>query len=86
MADDKKDSTQGGGPVKKGKPYQVWKLYEVKDGKLTRKNPFSPKAGAGYFMANHKDRSTCGKTYYMEKKDASKEPAKEAPKTPTENK
>ena len=44
----------------------VWSLYEVKDGKLVRKNPFSPKAGAGYFMAVHKDRKTCGKTGYTE--------------------
>ncbi|MFH1174967.1 MAG: 30S ribosomal protein S27ae [archaeon] len=46
---------------------QLWKLYEVKDGKLTRKGKFSPKS-AGDFMAEHKDRRTCGKTGYMEKK------------------
>jgi ubiquitin-small subunit ribosomal protein S27Ae len=51
------------------KPMQIWKLYEVKDGKVIRKNPFSQKAGPGSFMANHKDRLTCGKTGYMEKKD-----------------
>jgi small subunit ribosomal protein S27Ae len=56
MADDKKKS------------YQVAKLYEVKDGKVTRKNPFSPKAGPGHFMAVHKDRMTCGKTGYTEMK------------------
>lgn len=50
------------------KSYSITKLYEVKDGKLVRKNKFSPKAGEGYFMAEHKDRRTCGKTGYMEKK------------------
>ncbi len=50
------------------KKYQIWKLYEVKDGKLSRKNKFSPKAGEGYFLAEHQDRRTCGKTNYMEKK------------------
>jgi hypothetical protein len=40
-------------------------------------------------MANHKNRSTCGKTYYTEMKDAPKDdkaPAKEAPKEKIENK
>jgi ubiquitin-small subunit ribosomal protein S27Ae len=51
---------------KKKKSYQVYKLYEVKDGKIVRKNQFSPKAGNGFFMANHKNRMTCGKTGYTE--------------------
>ena len=50
-------------------PMQIWKLYEIKEGKIIRKNPFSQKAGPGCFMANHKDRWVCGKTGYMEKKD-----------------
>lgn len=50
------------------KAYSVTKMYEVKDGKLIRKNKVSPKKGAGYFMANHKDRLTCGATGYMEKR------------------
>lgn len=49
------------------KPYQIYKLYEVKDGKAVRKNKWSPKAGTGFFLAAHKDRLTCGKTGYMEK-------------------
>lgn len=53
---------------KQKKPYQIHKIYDVKGGKLTRKNQFSPKAGQGFFMAEHKDRRTCGKTGYMEKK------------------
>lgn len=54
---------------RKKRPMQIWKLYEIKDGKVIRKNPFSQKAGPGCFMANHKDRWVCGKTGYMEKKD-----------------
>ncbi len=46
---------------------KVWKHYEVSDNKLSRKNKFCPKCGAGVFMANHKDRSVCGKCGYMEK-------------------
>jgi len=53
MADDKK------------KPgYQIHKIYD--GGKA--KNKSCPKCGPGIFMANHKDRSTCGKCKYMEKK------------------
>jgi len=52
--------------VKNKRPSQKWKMYEVKDGKLTRKNPFSPKEGPGIFMAVHKNRATCGKSGYTE--------------------
>jgi ubiquitin-small subunit ribosomal protein S27Ae len=52
---------------KKKKTRQLWKLYEVKGDKLIRKNRFSPKS-PGDFLAEHKDRRTCGKTGYMEKK------------------
>ncbi|MAG16244.1 30S ribosomal protein S27ae [Candidatus Woesearchaeota archaeon] len=52
-------------PKKPKKPNQVWKLYEAKD-KLTRKNVFCPKCGAGYFMAKHKERTSCGKCGYTE--------------------
>lgn len=48
--------------------YEIWNLYDVKDGKVKRKNKWSPKAGEGYFLAEHKNRRTCGKTGYMEKK------------------
>jgi len=35
---------------------------------LTRKNTSCPKCGDGFLMAEHKDRKTCGKCGYMEKK------------------
>jgi len=44
-----------------------WNLYETSGG-LKRKNKSCPKCGAGTFMAGHKDRWTCGKCGYMEKK------------------
>ncbi len=47
----------------------VWQQYEVEGGKLKRNNKFSPKTN-GTFMAEHKDRRTCGRTGYTEfKKD-----------------
>ena len=48
------------------KPMQVWKLYHVSGEKVERKNKFCPKCGAGYFLAGHKDRLTCGKCSYSE--------------------
>lgn len=53
---------------KSKKPNQVWKLYEKKGEEISRKNKSCPKCGAGIFMASHKDRFTCGKCHYMEKK------------------
>ena len=38
--------------------------YEVKEGKIERKNMACPKCGAGVFMAEHKDRISCGKCGY----------------------
>ncbi|AMQ18894.1 30S ribosomal protein S27ae [Thermococcus peptonophilus] len=45
---------------------QKWKLYEVKGGKVIRKNKFCPRCGPGVFMANHKDRWSCGRCGYTE--------------------
>jgi len=67
----KKKGGKGGPQGKKQKapkkPSQLWKLYEVQGDKLIRKNRFSPKS-PGDFMANHKDRTVCGKTGYTEYK------------------
>jgi small subunit ribosomal protein S27Ae len=51
------------------KAYSIANKYEVQGDKLVRKNKWSPKKGEGYFMAEHKDRRTCGATSYMEKKE-----------------
>jgi len=56
---------------KKRKPQRrvkVSKMYEAKGDSVSRKNKFCPKCGAGYFMAVHKDRVTCGKCQYTEMK------------------
>ncbi len=42
------------------------RLYEVKDGKVERKNPFCPRCGPGVFMADHGNRYACGKCGYTE--------------------
>lgn len=61
-------------PVAKGKAPSGAKakmassLYDISSGTAKRKNKQCPKCGPGVFMAEHKDRNTCGKCGYMEKR------------------
>lgn len=63
----KKGGAKGGaakkGPVKK-KHQKLHTIYA--NGKA--KNLTCPKCGPGIFLAAHKDRASCGKCGYMEKK------------------
>jgi len=52
---------------KKKPAYQIYKIYDVKGDKVERKNNACPKCGPGFFLANHKDRKSCGRCGYMEK-------------------
>jgi small subunit ribosomal protein S27Ae len=54
-------------PKPKKHPSKLWKAYKVEGNTLIRVKHFSPKA-PGSFLAEHKDRRTCGKTGYMERK------------------
>ena len=62
------DKKGGGGKVEKKKTSTKWTAYEVSGNNVKRKLKFCPKCGSGVFMAEHKDRSTCGKCNYMEVK------------------
>ncbi len=53
--------------VKNKTPSKRYEQYEVSGEEVKRKSQFCPKCGAGYFMAKHKDRVSCGKCGYMEK-------------------
>ena len=69
MADDKKKDAgkkPAGKPKKAG--FKISKLYEVSGNSVKKKNKTCPKCGPGIFMANHKDRWTCGKCKYSERK------------------
>lgn len=59
MAQEKKKS-------KKKRVSQKYKLYEKSGDKLSRKNRFCPKCGAGVFMAKHANRYMCGNCHYIE--------------------
>ena len=62
MADKKPAAKAAKGKNSKGK------MYEVKDGKIVKKNQTCPRCGDGVFLANHKDRMSCGKCGYTEYK------------------
>jgi len=56
------------------------KLYNIKDGKITRLRKSCPRCGLGYYMAEHSDRFSCGKCGYSEfKKEPSKKPESQKP-------
>lgn len=42
--------------------------YDSTSGVLKRKKKFCPKCGPGVFLAEHKDRYSCGNCGYMEKR------------------
>ncbi|MDA4110979.1 MAG: 30S ribosomal protein S27ae [Thaumarchaeota archaeon] len=42
----------------------VYKFYQVKGGKVERLRKECPRCGRGVFLAEHKDRLTCGKCGY----------------------
>ena len=45
-----------------------WEKYAISGNTVSRNNKFCPKCGEGIFMAEHKDRVTCGKCGFTEKK------------------
>ncbi|HIH14094.1 MAG TPA: 30S ribosomal protein S27ae [Nanoarchaeota archaeon] len=63
MADAKK-------AVKKSNSIKKYKKYTVSGENLTRLGKTCPKCGPAVFMAEHKDRSHCGKCGYAEFKKA----------------
>lgn len=50
---------------KNKKPSKVWGKYSVKEGKIERKIS-CPRCGIGTFMAEHRNRKTCGKCGFSE--------------------
>lgn len=50
----------------------ISKYYDIKGDKLERKKKTCPKCGPGVFMAEHKDRWTCGKCGYTIMKQTDK--------------
>lgn len=72
-ADKRTESKDKGGKSAAGKKGAAEKVaaskkdhYSVQDGKLERKGRNCPKCGPGVFLAEHKDRNSCGKCGYTE--------------------
>lgn len=60
----KSRSEKGKKPPRKRNRVKKSSQYEIKEGKLERKRASCPKCGAGVFLAEHKDRLSCGKCGY----------------------
>ena len=66
-ADPKKpDAKKPDTKKKSGSSSSLSNVYEISGSTIKRKNKFCPKCGSGVFMAQHKNRSTCGKCHYTE--------------------
>ncbi|MFH1786426.1 MAG: 30S ribosomal protein S27ae [archaeon] len=59
MAEDKK------GGSKKSKS-EKWKFYKVEGDQVLRTKKSCPRCGPGVYLAEHKNRMTCGKCNYTE--------------------
>ncbi len=55
----------GGVKMAKGAE-SIYKYYEIKGEKVVRKRKFCPRCGEGVFLAEHRDRLSCGKCGYTE--------------------
>ena len=60
----KGEKKEGNKSVRKGD------YYDIKNGMLERKRKKCPKCGEGRFLAQHKDRESCGKCGYTVFKNA----------------
>jgi ubiquitin-small subunit ribosomal protein S27Ae len=68
MADKKPAAKSAPKGKVKAKGKLVSQLYDISSGAAKRKNKQCPKCGPGVLMAEHKDRVTCGKCGFMEKR------------------
>ena len=56
----------------KRKNRQVWKYYKVENDKIIKLKKTCPICGNGAYLAEHKDRYSCGKCGYTEWKTVQK--------------
>ncbi len=57
---------------KKDSKYHIYSFFDISGEKVTRKKRDCPRCGRGVFMAEHKDRNTCGKCGFTEFKQTTK--------------
>lgn len=63
VAETKASEAKSAGRAKR-KESPVYKFYEVKSGQVNRLRKECPRCGKGVFLAEHRDRMTCGKCGY----------------------
>ncbi len=68
MAAEKKPAKGAGKAKSSGPARLISAMFDVSGDTLKKKNRTCPKCGPGVYMANHKDRATCGKCGFMEKR------------------
>ena len=65
----KKEPKKKGKKPKKNKlTSKKWKKYTV-EGNTVKRSKYCPRCGPGVFLAEHKDRVTCGSCGYVEVKE-----------------
>ncbi len=57
----KSKKSSGGSGIKRKR--ESWKYYKIDGDQLVRIKQECPECGAGYFMAEHQNRLTCGNCY-----------------------
>ncbi len=63
---EKKPAAKSAPKAAKKKGASAHKFYTISGNKVERKNKSCPKCGQGVFLAEHKDRVTCGQCHYTE--------------------
>lgn len=79
---EKEQKPKGSATGKKHVQSKRWLLYDFETKKSKRKT--CPKCGAGVFLAQHKDRLSCGNCSYTEFSKKEPKPDAEAPDKPVE--
>lgn len=69
----KEKASKGKKPKKKKQKKIKGNYYETAGGGLKRTKKTCPKCGSGIFMAEHKDRYTCGRCAYTDWKQGASE-------------
>jgi len=60
LAEEEKKAEKAEPQKRKREEKGIYTLYKIEADKVTRLRPTCERCGAGFFMAEHKDRYTCG--------------------------
>jgi small subunit ribosomal protein S27Ae len=66
MGKKKEKERKGKRPKKKHEKKKKGEYYTLKEERIEKRKPFCPRCGAGVFMAEHKNRLSCGRCGFTE--------------------